>query len=111
MDIERGNIEILFQKINYMAVGRQINFGEKLNRQMHSHKNIDRMLYMQCAEYIFPYMNEDERANGYSLACTQMKDVNGENPSVFRLLTDLSKKLLRMDGDEIRCRFEQLLRL
>lgn len=110
MDIERGNIEILFQKINYMAVGRQINFGEKLNRQMHSHKNIDKMLYMQCAEYIFPYMNEDERANGYSLACTQMKDVHGENPSVFRLITDLSKKLLRMDGDEIRCRFEQLLR-
>lgn len=110
MDIERGNIEILFQKINYMAIGRQINFGEEINRFVHSHKNIDRKLYMRCAENIFPYMNEDERENGYLLACRQMKDAQGENPSVFRLITDLSKKLLRLDGDEIKCRFDQLLR-
>ena len=41
MDIERGNIEILFRKINYMAIGRQIDFGEKINRSVHSHKNIN----------------------------------------------------------------------
>lgn len=110
MDIERGNIEILFRKINYMAIGRQINFGKEINRSVHSYKNIDRKLYIQCAENIFPYMNEDERENGYLLACRQMKDLRGENPSVFRLLTDLSKKLLRLDGDEIKCKFEQMLR-
>ena len=110
MDIERGNIEILFRKINYMAIGRQINFGKEINRTVHSYKNIDRKLYIQCAENIFPYMNEDERENGYLLACRQMKDLRGENPSVFRLLTDLSKKLLRLDGDEIKCKFEQMLR-
>lgn len=55
-------------------------------------------------------MTEDERENGYRLACEQMKDAQGENPSVFRIITDMSKKLLRLDGDEIRCRFDQMLR-
>lgn len=110
MDIERGNIEILFRKINYMAIGRQIDFGEKINRSVHSHKNINKKLYMQCAENIFSYMNEDERVNAYLLACRQMKDAQGENPSIFRLLMDLSKKLLRLDGDTVKCKFDQMLR-
>ena len=36
-------------------------------------------------------MTEDERENGYRLACEQMKDAQGENPSVFRIITDITE--------------------
>lgn len=110
MEIERGNIAILFQKINYMAIGRQSDIAGEINGPIHSYKAINKKLYMQCAAHMFPYMNEEEQENGYLLACRQMMDGQGKNPSVFRLLTDLSRKLLRLDGDEVKCRFDQILR-
>lgn len=108
MDIERGNIEILFNKINYMAIGKY-PYGVII-KSAHTYKNIDKKLYMRGANAVFSYMTENERDNSYQLACKQMKDAKGENPSVFRLITHMSKKLLKLNGDEIQCRFEQLLR-
>ncbi len=109
MDIERGNIEILFKKINYMAIGRQSN-GGLICKTVHNYKNIDKKLYMRGAETVFINMTENERDNSYQLACKQMKDVGNNYPSVFCLITLISKKLLKLDGDEIRCRFEQMFR-
>ena len=91
MDIERGNIEILFRKINYMAIGRQIDFGEKINRSVHSHKNINKKLYMQCAENIFSYMNEDERVNAY-LSWLQKK-IYAYRQKILKI-SDISGQLL-----------------
>lgn len=109
MDIERGNIEILFGEIDYMAIGRKSRDGTALI-PTHTYKKIDKKLYMRGSEKIFRNMTENERENSYLLACSQMKDAQGNNPSLFRLITDISKKLLEVDGDEIKCKFDQMLR-
>lgn len=110
MDIERGNIEILFGEIDYMAIGRQINWDGTAVIPIHTYKKIDKKLYMRGSEKIFRNMTENERENSYLLACSQMKDDQGNHPSLFRLITDISRKLLEVDGDEIKCRFAQMLR-
>lgn len=110
MDIERGNMEILFWKIDYRAIDRLVSFSRPIDIPAHTYHKIDKKLYIRCSEKVFSHMTENERENGYRLACEQMKDAQGENPSVFRIITDMSKKLLGLDGDEIRCRFDQMLR-
>lgn len=109
MEIERGNIEILFRRIPYMAVGSQAKSESGLIQNTHTYKNIDKKIYMRNSEKVFPCMSENERDNAYQLACERMWDAQGRNPSVFRMLTDISKRLLQLDGDEIRCRFDRLL--
>ncbi len=110
MDTERGNIEILFHRIGYRAISGQGDFGKRAGTAMHTHQNINKKLYMRCSEKAFPHMSENERHNAYLLACEQMKGVNGKGASIFRLLTDISQKLLMLDGDEIKCKFDQMLR-
>lgn len=106
MDIERGNIEILFQKINYLDISGQITSGSLKAERKHTVRKIDRNLYMRYAKSVFSYMTDNECENSYQLACEQMRDVHGGDPCIFRLLVNTSKKLLKMDGDEIECRFD-----
>lgn len=110
MDIERGNIEILFQKIHYLDIDGQCGFSKRTDVSVHAYNRIERKLYIWYSEKVFPNMTEDERNNGYLLACEHMKDALGKNPSVFRLITAISQKLLSLDGDEIKCKFDQMLR-
>ncbi len=106
MDIERGNIEILFQKIPYGYIEK------KRDQEMptHTYKTINRNLYLRYSLEVFGNESEDERKNNYLLMLQQMEDVNGKDPSVFRLVVDMAKKILVLDGDEIKCKFDQLLR-
>lgn len=110
MDIERGNIEILFQKISYLHISGQITSGRQKAEREHTFRKIDRNLYMRYAKAVFNHMTDNECENSYQLACEQMRDAHGNNPCIFRLLIKASMKLLKMDGDEIECRFEQMLR-
>ncbi len=110
MDVERGNIAILFQKISYMAISGQASNRELVSATTHTYKNIDRKLYIRCAKKIFPNMTENERLNSYYLACGQMKDVQGKNMGVFQMLINMAQKLLVLDGDEVKCKFDHLLR-
>lgn len=105
MDIERGNIEILFRRIPYIYLIRQKDYYFRCQ-----YNRIDADLYMRYAGVVFPSASDDERKNNYSYMCSQMKDKNGENANVFRLIFDFADKVLRMDGNEIKCRFDQLLR-
>lgn len=106
MDIERGNIEILFRKIPYNYIGKLI--GSR--KQLHTYSNVDYELYLRYSGDIFRCQSEDERKNSYFLMCQQMKNHENNNPSVFRLIIDLAQRMLTIDGDEIKCEFEQLLR-
>ncbi len=110
MDIERGNIEILFQRINYLDISGQIISGSLKAERKHTVREIDRNLYMRYAKSVFSHMTDNECENSYQLACEQMRDVHGGDSCIFRLLANVSKKLLKMDGDEIECRFDQMLR-
>ena len=106
MDIERGNIEILFRKIPYSYIGKLIN----PQKGIHTYSNVDYELYLRYSGEVFSYQSEDERKNSYLLLCQQMRDCENKNPSVFRLVVDLAKRMLTLDGEEIKCEFEQLLR-
>ena len=110
MDIEQGNIEILFQKINYLDISGQIISGRLKADREHTFRKIDRNLYMRYAKAVFNHMTDNECENSYQLACEQMRDAHGNDPCIFRLLINVPMKLLKMDGDEIECRFDQMLR-
>lgn len=110
MDVERGNIEILFKKMNYLDVSGQVDSGGLAVETEHTYRKINRELYMRYAKSVFVNMTDNERDNSYHLACEQMKDAQGNNPCVFRLLIKVSQRLLRMDGNEIKCKFDQMFR-
>lgn len=106
MDIERGNIELLFRKISYDYIGRKNASGIST----HNYKRIDRELYMRHSVEIFSNVTEDERNNHYHLLLEQMKDSQGKAGNVFQLITNMARRFLILDGDELKCRFDELLR-
>lgn len=57
MDIERGNLEILFRKIPYNYIEGNNSFGALI----HTYKNINKRLYMRYSPEIFCNASEDER--------------------------------------------------
>lgn len=106
MDIERGNLEILFKKIPY----DQITMKCLDKRQRHDYKQVNRRLYLQYARDIFIHSSEDERNNHYLFLEQCMHKNSVYEPSVFQLIMDITDKMLTYDGDEVKCRFEELLR-
>lgn len=113
MDIERGNIEIVFQKIPYMYVIK--SWQEMVDYC--SYSKIEEDIYMRYSSDVFPCATDDERRNNYLFMCSQMKfqtdlwknDIS-EDIGVFQLVFSVADKMLRLDGNEIKCKFDQLLR-
>ena len=113
MDIERGNIEIVFQKIPYMYVIK----SQQEMVDYCSYSKMEKDIYMRYSSDVFSYATDDERSNNYSFMCSQMKlqtnlwknDVS-EDIGVFQLVFSVADKMLRLDGNEIKCKFDQLLR-
>ncbi len=106
MEIQRGNMEILFRKIPYSYIGRENSLGTFT----HNYERVDSNLYLRYSVEIFGNATEDERRNHYNLLLDQMGDEQGKNRSVFRMITNMAKALLTLDGDELKCRFDELLR-
>lgn len=69
MDIERGNIEIVFQKIPYMYVIK--SWLEMVDYC--SYSKIEEDIYMRYSSDVFPCATDDERRNNYLFMCSQMK--------------------------------------
>lgn len=110
MDVERGNIEILFKKIDYLDINGQVNSGRLAVETEHTYRKINKELYMRYSKTVFNNMTDNERNNAYKLACEQMKDAHGNNPCVFQLIIKVSQRLLIMDRNEIECKFDQMFR-
>ena len=111
MDIERGNIEIVFQKIPYIYLIRKNEQADFICR----YNKVDEDLYMRYAAEVFPCGTDDERRNNYRYMCETMQrsetaKLDNKKQNVFRLVYDLAGKMLRMDQKEIMCKFDQLLR-
>lgn len=106
MEIQRGNMEILFRKIPYCYIGRENSSGVFV----HNYESVDSNLYLRYSVEIFGNATEDERRNYYDLLLEQMGDEQGKNRNVFRMITNMAKVLLTLDGDELKCRFDELLR-
>lgn len=97
MDTERGNMEILFQKIPYYRI-----FDKHLK---HDYKTINKQLYFQYAKDVFSFNSEDEIRNKYIYLDQVVKKGN-----VFSTIIDFAKKVLIYDGNEIKCRIDEMLR-
>ena len=107
MEIEIGNLKIIFQKIPYTDIGRKkLNSGRRYNE----YNRIDKELYLREAEVIFRTRSYDELQNNYDILLQSMRGKNSEDISVFNSVMNLTEKLLIYDGSEIRCKFDELLR-
>lgn len=94
MDTERGNMEILFQKIPYYYISEK-----------HDYKTVNRQLYLQYAKDVFSFNSEDEIRNKYIYLEQTVKKGN-----VFSTILDFAKKVLVYDGNEIKCKIDEMLR-
>lgn len=107
MEIEIGNLKIIFQKFPYTSIGRKkLNSGRRYNE----YNRIDKETYLREAEGIFITRSYDELQNNYDILLQSMKGKNSEDISVFNSVMNLTEKLLIYDGSEIRCKFDELLR-
>lgn len=107
MEIEIGNLKIIFQKFPYTSIGRKkLNSGQRYNE----YNRIDKERYLREAEAIFRTRSYDELQNNYDILLQSMRGKNSEDISVFNSVMNLTEKLLIYDGSEIRCKFDELLR-
>lgn len=106
MEIEIGNLKIIFQKFPYTCIGRK----KLRSAQYCEYNRIDKELYLREAEAIFRTRSYDELQNNYDILLQSMRGKNGEDISVFNSVMNLTEKLLIYDGSEIRCKFDELLR-
>lgn len=107
MEIEIGNLKIIFQKFPYTSIGRKkLNSGQRYNE----YNRIDKERYLREAEAIFRTRSYDELQNNYNILLQSMRGKNSEDISVFNSVMNLTEKLLIYDGSEIRCKFDELLR-
>ena len=107
MEIEVGNLKIIFQKFTYTSIGRKkLNSGRRYNE----YNRIDKETYLREAEAIFRTRSYDELQNNYDILLQSMRGKSSEDISVFNSVMNLTEKLLIYDGSEIRCKFDELLR-
>ena len=107
MEIEIGNLKIIFQKFPYTSIGRKkLNSGQRYNE----YNRIDKERYLREAETIFRTRSYDELQNNYDILLQSMRGKSSEDISVFNSVMNLTEKLLIYDGSEIRCKFDELLR-
>lgn len=106
MDIERGNLKILFKEIPHL----RINLNDTLDGNSHTYANVNKNLYLEYARRIFPYYSEDERENNYFLLDEDMKDISEKSKSVFNMIYKVASRMLILHSSEIRCRLSEMLR-
>lgn len=106
MDIERGNLKILFKEIPHL----RINLNDTLDRNSHTYANVNKKLYLEYARRVFPYYSEDERINNYFLMDEDMKDISEKSKSVFNMIYKIASRMLILHSSEIRCRLSEMLR-
>lgn len=106
MDIERGNLKILFNEIPHF----RINLNDTLDRSSHTYDNVNKKLYLEYSRRIFPYYSEDERVNNYFLLDEDMKDISDKSKSVFYMIYKIASRMLVLHSSEIQCRLSEMLR-
>ena len=106
MDIENGNLKIIFQKIPYT----NINENKPDKDKKHDYYKVNKEQYLKQALTIFPQYSNDEQKHNYYLLEQDMKDKHTDSKSVFQYVINVADKLLVYDGNEVLCKFNQLLR-
>ncbi len=106
MDIERKNLEILLIKIPYGKIEEQYQGrGAK-----HNYRYVNEELYMQYAKSVFPYNSANEQNNNYRKILQDLQDNPEGLPNVFWFIMEIAEKMLVYDGNEMMCKFDEMLR-
>lgn len=106
MDIERGNLDILFRRIpcEYITLN-QLNEKER-----HDCFHVNKQYYLGQCHQVFSGRSEDERNYCYDYLKETMHK-KGEYPSsVFQLILDAAEQFLTYQTGSVLCKFEELLR-
>ena len=106
MDIERGNLEILFKKIPF----EQIQLFRGTSGDCHTYDRVGKKLYLEYAKDIFPKYSEDERVNNYLLLKEDMRNSPNGLRSVFGMISKVASKLLTFQSQKIKCKLDEMLR-
>lgn len=106
MDIERGNLDILFHWIPYNNITtNELNVGEQ-----HDSFHVNQRLYLDQCHHVFAGRSEDERINCYAYLQVMMAKKKCYKPSVFQLVLNAAECFLIYQSGDVLCKFEQLLR-
>lgn len=106
MDIERGNLKILFIEIPPSRIGLNV----RLERDSHTYDNVNKKLYLEYARRIFLHYSEDEILNNYFLLDKEMKDISQKSKSVFCMISKIASRMLTLHSSEIQCKLGEMLR-
>ena len=88
MDIEKGNLELLFLKIPYTKITKK----PTLEKSGHDYRQVNKDLYMQYAQNVFSNYSEDERYHHYQKLLQDMKNNPQGNCSIFHFIMTIAKK-------------------
>jgi len=106
MDIEKGNIDVIFRWIPYEYV--TINESDTVKR--HDVFKVNRELYIENCYHAFADKSEDECINCYIYLQEIMLLGKEYKSSVFQLIYRVAERLLIYQSGNVMCKFEQLLR-
>ncbi len=106
MDIERGNLEILFKEIPF----ERIQLLHTIDGDYHAYDCVDQKLYLDYAKQIFQNYSEDEQVNNYYLLNKDMLNNIDGSHSIFHLVSEIASRMLIIQSQKIKCRLEEMLR-
>ena len=106
MDIERGNLEILFKEIPYDHI--QLFYSTDNHRNTYA--CVDKTIYLEYSRRTFPYYSEDERINNYFLLLEEMKNPSEDVGNIFDFIYKIAFRMLTQQSGEIQCRLNEMLR-
>lgn len=106
MDIERGNLEILFR---WMPI-EYITYRETDVSKKNDCFEVNRYRYLEECHRVFPFLSGDEHKSAYSLMNMQMRYKKCYPKSIFQLIVGLAEKFITYRFDSLLCRYRQLLR-
>lgn len=106
MDIERGNLEILFKEIPYNC----IHIIDVLGNMLHTCDSVNKELYLEYARRRFPHSSEDELVNNYFMLVDEMNNFIGEPKNIFSVLYITASRMLTLQSGEIQCKLSEMLR-
>ncbi|MCI8606384.1 MAG: hypothetical protein HFG72_06035 [Hungatella sp.] len=106
MDIECGNLEILFRAIPFQLIQPMKAKG----KDYHGFDQVNQKIYLEYSKQIFQNYSKDEHVNNYYLLDKDMWNDLNNTKSVFYLISEMASRMLIIQSQKIKCRLGEMLR-
>ncbi|MCR6514457.1 hypothetical protein M4I33_06130 [Clostridium sp. LY3-2] len=108
MDIFRSPLVIIFKEQNpYRIID---NFFRYDNFKNNNSEIIDKGMFIKLYQEEEVQVSKDETINIFDLVNEEMKQNNNSRKSIFNLLINYNENLLDDCGDNVRCKYKELLK-